>query len=74
LFTIALVVWELAQVVDTRVDLPFRTALLTVVLAGCVVLFTVMKLRRRRVPALAGLDLPDPRDRDRRRRLAAVAG
>jgi len=43
LFTIALVVWELAQVVNTSVDLPFRTALLTVVLAACVLLFTVIK-------------------------------
>jgi hypothetical protein len=65
LFPIALVVWELAQVVNTRVDLPFRTALLTVVLAGCVVLFTVIKFF---------VDDEFRHGRDRRRRLAAVAG
>jgi hypothetical protein len=61
LFTIALVVWELAQVVNTSVDLPFRTTLLTVVLAGCVLLFTVIKFfvdnEFRHWPAWVGLIL-----------------
>ena len=61
LFTIALVVWELAQVVNTRVDLPIRTSLLTIVLAGCVLLFTVIKFfvdnEFRHWPAWIGLIL-----------------
>jgi len=61
LFVIALVVWELAQVVNTKVDLPFRTSLLTVVLAGCVLLFTVIKFfvdnEARHWPAWIGLIL-----------------
>ena len=62
IFTIALVGWEAAQVLDVSVPrLPVRPAVLSTILAGAVLLFTAVKFfvddRFRHWPAWVGLIL-----------------